>query len=674
MQRFSRRRAGALVAAVLGLALAVPQALPASAGTVRDARAAVKPAASVLDEWSGFTRLSGGDRYETAVAIARRYEPGVAVAYVAAGTDFPDALSAAAAAALAGGPLLLTPTGALPARVRAELKRLAPAQIRVVGGPAAVGATVQADLARIAPVKRLGGADRYATGLAVVNAAFRKADHAIIATGRTFPDALAASGAAGARRAPVVLVDGTRSAVDAKVTEALARLGVTSVTIAGGPGAVSAGIQTQLERAGLHVTRYGGADRYETAALITRGFFSAGSADSAFLATGADFPDALAGAALAGKLAAPLNITLRSCAHPAIADAIDQIGAPNRFVLGGAAVVSDAAAANARCVYPVTTEPLRNWATTGWTLSTDQPLPYTDRPPIDVHSPSRPVDATGLAIYRRADTGERADHPVAYAQYGLSALVEYQRTGTTMWLDRAKRNAQRLVDIRVERDGAWWYPYRFPWSYYGRVMQTPWWSAMAQGEALSLFTRLAATTGDPKWQTAAARTFGSFSQSYSPDRPWSSLVIDRHLYLEEYAGNQPPLLVLNGQMFAAFGLYDYWRATGDPRAAQLFDGAVTTVVDRMLPLVRVQGSVSYYCVQAEYCASPLWQNQSYHVIHSWQLDTLARLTGDQGFAEWAQVLRDDWSPEQSMRRMAPDEPGLPGPPLEVPDDAEWIMP
>ena len=44
----------------------------------------------------------------------------------------------------------------------------------------------------------------------------------------------------------------------------------------------------------------------------------------------------------------------------------------------------------------------------------------------------------------------------------------------------------------------------------------------------------------------------------------------------------------------------------------------------MLPAVRVEGGVSYYCVQADYCQSPLWQNQNYHPIHSWQLDTLAR--------------------------------------------------
>ena len=86
--------------------------------------------------------------------------------------------------------------------------------------------------------------------------------------------------------------------------------------------------------------------------------------------------------------------------------------------------------------------------------------------------------------------------------------------------------------------------------------------------------------------------------------------------------------MLNGHVFAMFGLYDYWHYTGNPEVARYFDGGATTVLERMMPLVRVPGGVSYYCVQAEYCQSPLWQNGNYHGIHYWQLDTLARITGD----------------------------------------------
>ncbi|HEY6800319.1 MAG TPA: cell wall-binding repeat-containing protein [Agromyces sp.] len=602
----------------------------------------------------GQTRLAGISRYETAVAVSQRYAPGVRAVFIATGADFPDALSASAAASLEGGPLLLTQPNSIPAAVREELQRLQPEQIYVVGGTGVVSASVEATLRTIAPTSRLAGSDRYLTGRAVIGATFDSADHAIIATGRLFPDALAAAGAAGARSAPVVLVDGAKTVVSQATLDMLDDLGVTSVSIVGETGAVSAGIQSHLERTGYTVVRLGGLSRYDTAALVNEAYFPPGSASTTFLATGLDFPDALAAGALAGRLAAPLHLTPRSCMHPPVADAIDALGAAAHVALGGPAVVSDAAAQNARCVYPVTNEPIDEFAGSDYTLASDVAAPYENQPPVNVNDGSITVDATGLRIYMRRDLpGTRADHPVAYAQYGISALIEYQRTGEQLWLDRAERHGERLIEMRVERAGAWWYPYTFPWTYYQRTLRAPWWSAMAQGQALSLFVHLAEATGEDRWDDAADKTWASFTQPHSSTEPWSTLVIDDHLYFEEYAGDQPPLLVLNGQIFAMFGLYDYWRHTGDPEVARYFDGGATTVLDRMMPLVRVESGVSYYCVQADYCQSPLWQNQNYHGIHSWQLDTLARITGDAEFTQWADVLRTDWVPPAALRRAVP---------------------
>ena len=379
--------------AALALALVIPATL---VGPTTDPVAHAAVQMDVVPFPAGITWLGGATRYDTAVAVSKRHEPGVPAVFLASGSNFPDAISAASAAALAGGPLLLTPAAAVPPVVLTELRRLLPQRIYVVGGPSVVSESVRAAVEQIAPTTRLAGSDRYATGLAVVRSTFTAADHAVIATGRDFPDALAASGAAGAREAPVVLVDGAKSTVDAATLAALESLGVTSIGIAGGSGAVSTAIQSQLASAGYAVTRFGGASRYETAALINRAYFPAGSSSSTFLATGADFPDALAGAALAGHLAAPLNITARTCVDPAVADAIDAVGAESRVVLGDVSVVSNAAAANTRCVYPLTSEPLDEWAVTGWTMARDAPSPYIDRPPYDVHNPSIRLDSTGI--------------------------------------------------------------------------------------------------------------------------------------------------------------------------------------------------------------------------------------------------------------------------------------
>ncbi|MFI5261581.1 MAG: cell wall-binding repeat-containing protein, partial [Candidatus Limnocylindrales bacterium] len=87
-------------------------------------------------------RLSGTDRYGTAIAIAGLQDPGVPVVYIASGTNFPDGLGGGAAAAVLGGPLLLTPPGGLTSALGAELARLKPRGVVVLGSAAAVSNAV----------------------------------------------------------------------------------------------------------------------------------------------------------------------------------------------------------------------------------------------------------------------------------------------------------------------------------------------------------------------------------------------------------------------------------------------------------------------------------------------------------------------------------------------------
>lgn len=311
------------------------------------------PVQTVIQPFSyGLNRLAGADRYATAVATSQRYAPGVPVLFVATGENFPDALSGAAAAALMGGPLLLTPGASLPASVLSEAARLQPAKIYVLGSTATLSGTVATQLAEVAPVTRLGGADRYETGRLIIGESFSSSGHAIIATGRNFPDALAATGAAGTRGAPVVLVDGLQPGVDAQTLALLRRLGVSSVSIAGSSASVSTGVENSLWNAGFSVSRYGGNDRYETAALINNAYFPSGSTSTVFLAVGTRFPDALAGAAMAGRLNAPLYITATECVPPPVHASLNRLGASTTVALGSTLSVSDAAARNTECVPP----------------------------------------------------------------------------------------------------------------------------------------------------------------------------------------------------------------------------------------------------------------------------------------------------------------------------------
>src|SRR5690606_23099140 len=129
------------------------------------------------------------DRYATAVAVSQAYEPGVPAAYVASGRDFPDALAAAARAGVLGGPVLLTGPDRVPDGVLAELGRLQPGEIVVLGGSGAVSDAVLAAVDEATdevPVRRLGGPDRYATAVLLAQEA-GAVEEVFIASGRDFP-------------------------------------------------------------------------------------------------------------------------------------------------------------------------------------------------------------------------------------------------------------------------------------------------------------------------------------------------------------------------------------------------------------------------------------------------------------------------------------------------------
>lgn len=293
-------------------------------------------------------RVYGDNRYQTAVSISQNGFPDTApIVYVATGLDFPDALSASAAAAHKGGPLLLTKTNSLPAAVKTEIQRLQPQKIVVAGSAAVVSDGVFKQLQALVPnTKRFGGADRYETSRLIIADAFSSSDTAYVATGKDFPDALSASAAAGLMDAPVVLVKGTAGTLNKATANALDRLGVTKTIIAGSEAVVSAGIQRSLNDM-MPTVRQAGTDRYGTSRAINKAAFP--TTDRVFLATGVMFPDALAGAALAGRVGSPVYVVKGQCLPAAVLKDIRMSGATQITLLGSEGVLSQGIADLNQC-------------------------------------------------------------------------------------------------------------------------------------------------------------------------------------------------------------------------------------------------------------------------------------------------------------------------------------
>ena len=157
-------------------------------------------ASSLTAEGWEVRRLGGPDRFATSVAVAEELgHPSTVL--LADGLDFPDGLSAGAAAARLKASLLLTAGRIVPVAVQRELAEHRPTTRYAVGAEAAA-----ADPTAEAVV----GVDRYDTARRVADRFFTQPSSVLVASGTSFPDGLAAGARAAASGAPVLLT-GPRS-------------------------------------------------------------------------------------------------------------------------------------------------------------------------------------------------------------------------------------------------------------------------------------------------------------------------------------------------------------------------------------------------------------------------------------------------------------------------------
>jgi len=326
-------------------AAAAPSSTPAPQAP-SNAPAPAAPSKAPAASAPSSTRIAGADRYGTAAAISKAGFSGSArVAYVASGANFPDALSASAAAAKQVGPLLLTMPGALPSSTRAELVRLKPSKVVIAGGAASVSDAVMKAIAALPgrpAVVRVAGADRYATSQAIAKYAFGAGiTKAFVASGSVFPDALSASAPAGTAGEPVVLVS---PASAASAGALLKKLGAKSVSVVGGPASVS---NSTMKALAIPAVRLSGADRYATNDAVVKANYSA--APSIVIASGIVFPDALSGSVLAAARLVPVMLSPSACVAPQVLTEMSRLHATNVTILGGTSSLSTSVASLRRC-------------------------------------------------------------------------------------------------------------------------------------------------------------------------------------------------------------------------------------------------------------------------------------------------------------------------------------
>ncbi|WP_306752266.1 D-glucuronyl C5-epimerase family protein [Paracoccus actinidiae] len=207
-----------------------------------------------------------------------------------------------------------------------------------------------------------------------------------------------------------------------------------------------------------------------------------------------------------------------------------------------------------------------------------------------------------------------------------SAMAQGQVLHTLLHLDK----------YAVSFRSAKYFPFGFSW--HQDNLQPPWYSAMAQGQVLQLACRYTELTGSDEFRAFAERVFQSFLylRSFS-SKDIGVIHIDSsgYLWLEEYPYPEHNKFVLNGHIFAALGVFEYWRLTKSEAARRVFCGALSTV-RRYISEFRNPSWSSHYDLRSRLLI------RNYHSTHISLLEHLYILTGDSFFSRSADILEEDF--------------------------------
>jgi hypothetical protein len=202
------------------------------------------------------------------------------------------------------------------------------ANVMIAGGTGVVSEQVATELGALSrSVTRLAGPDRYATAAAISRNHFPQLDGegqpVFIATGENFPDALAGGPAAAYFGGPILLV--RNHSIPPDTVMELDRIHPAWIAVLGGTGVVSQNVEDQLDAyTDGEVYRLAGPNRYATAAAISWATFDPG-VDAAYVATGANFPDALAGGPAAAVRGAPILLVTKTSIPDETVDELDRL-------------------------------------------------------------------------------------------------------------------------------------------------------------------------------------------------------------------------------------------------------------------------------------------------------------------------------------------------------------
>jgi heparosan-N-sulfate-glucuronate 5-epimerase len=248
-------------------------------------------------------------------------------------------------------------------------------------------------------------------------------------------------------------------------------------------------------------------------------------------------------------------------------------------------------------------------------------------------------DASGIPQLDYHGQIGRQYNPIAIAQYGLGNYNFFRRAGDPTRRQKFLLAADWLRDhLELNPQGLAVWNHHFNWEYRD-MLKAPWYSGLAQGQGISLLVRAHKESGDARYLDAARRSLAAFFQPTSSGGV--AFTDDRgDLWFEEYIVS-PPTHILNGFIWAAWGVYDYYLATRDAAAYDIFSRAVRTL-SRNLDSYDL-GFWSLY--EQSGTRLPMVASPFYHQLHIVQLRVMHRLTGEALFG----TVADRWQAYSRQR-------------------------
>jgi hypothetical protein len=224
-------------------------------------------------------------------------------------------------------------------------------------------------------------------------------------------------------------------------------------------------------------------------------------------------------------------------------------------------------------------------------------------------------------------------NPIAISQYALGNHTLWLETKDNQHLSKSINACNWLIEnLEPNEQGVPVWQHNFDFEYV-ETLRAPWYSGLAQGQGISALLRCHDATKEAKYLEGATLAFKSLTLELNAGGVMHSDGDD--LWIEEYMVSTPTH-ILNGFMWAMWGVRDYEISTGDSTARDIWNRCVATLQNN-LPEFDI-GYWSLYDQSAGRGRLKMITSGFYHRLHIVQLQVMWQLTKNETFHQYSQ----DW--------------------------------